>query len=87
METLETAYGTFNIYVNRVVTQEEILLHLSFVDKQNKTHIVLMRFTTGKWSFDQPEKLSGWIVNLKEEFINAIAKNSIRELREGVTAN
>lgn len=87
METLETAYGTFNIYVNRVVTQEEILLHLSFVDKQNKTHVVLMRFTTGKWSFDQPEKLSGWIVNLKEEFINAIAKNSIRELREGVTAN
>jgi hypothetical protein len=87
METLETTYGTFNIYVNRIVTQEEILLHISFVDKQNKTHIVLMRFTSGKWSFNEPEKLPGWIVNLKDEFINAIAKNSIRELREGVTAN
>lgn len=87
METLETAYGVFNTYVNRVITPEEILIHISFVDKQNKTHIVLLRFASGKWSFDKPEKHPGWVVDLKDEFINLIAKNSIRELREGITAN
>lgn len=84
MELLDTAYGTFNIYVNRIFTEEEILLHISFVDKQNKTHIVMMRYTSGKWSFDQPEKHPSWILHLKDEFVSLIAKNSIREFREAL---
>jgi hypothetical protein len=84
MELLDTAYGTFNIYVNRIFTKEEILLHISFVDKQNKTHIVMMRYTSGKWSFDQPEKHPSWILHLKDEFVSLIAKNSIREFREAL---
>jgi hypothetical protein len=84
MELLETSYGTFNIYVNRIFTKEEILLHISFVDKQNKTHIVMMRYTSGKWSFDQPEKHPSWILHLKDEFVSLIAKNSIREFREAL---
>lgn len=84
MELLETSYGTFNIYVNHVVTEEEILLHISFVDKQNKTHIVLMRYNSGKWLFDQPERYPDWILRLKDEFINLIAKNSIREFRDSM---
>lgn len=84
MELLETAYGTFSIYVNRVFTEEEILLHISFVDKQNKTHIVIMRYNSGKWLFDQPEKHPAWVIHLKDEFISLIAKNSIREFREAL---
>ena len=84
MELLETSYGTFNIYVNRIFTEEEILLHISFVDKQNKTHIVMMRYTSGKWSLDQPEKHPSWILHLKDEFVSLIAKNSIREFREAL---
>lgn len=84
MEVLDTSYGTFNIYVNRVVTEEEMLLHISFVDKQNKTHIVLMRYVSGKWSFDQPERYPAWVLGLRDEFINLIAKNSIREFRDAL---
>ena len=87
METLETIYGTFNIYVNRVITPEEILLHISFVDKQNNTHIILMRFASGKWLFDEPERHPDWVIDLKDRFISLIAKNSLRELREDIVLN
>ena len=84
MEVLDTIYGSFNVYVNRVVTEEEILLHISFVDKQNKTHIVLLKYILGRWSFDEPQKYPDWVIGLKDEFINLIAKNSIREFRSAL---
>jgi hypothetical protein len=43
-----------------------------------------MRYTSGKWSFDEPEKYPSWVIHLKDDFISLIAKNSIREFREAL---
>jgi len=45
METLETFYWNFTIYLNRLTSPQENLLQISFVDKRNKTHVVLMRYS------------------------------------------
>lgn len=68
MNILETSYGRFHIYVNYLPSEDENLIHLSFVDKNNKTHIVLMRQLNGKWFFAEPEALPHWIISLQERF-------------------
>lgn len=78
MNILETSYGRFHIYVNYLPSQDENLIHLSFVDKDNKTHIVLMRQVNGKWLFAHPETLPHWIISLQEQFDILATKELIR---------
>ena len=75
MNILESAYGRFNIYVNNVPSNDD-LVHLSFVDKSNKTQVVLMRQIGGKWFFTDPQSIPLWIVSLQEQF-DALIKKEI----------
>lgn len=68
MNIMETSYGRFHIYVNHLPSHDENLVHLSFVDKNNKTHIVLMRQLNSKWFFADPGALPHWIIGLQEQF-------------------
>ena len=78
MNILESAYGRFNIYVNQVATLNEDLVHLSFVDKNNQTQIVLMRQTAGKWFFADPQSVPHWINSLREQFDALIQKEILQ---------
>ncbi|MBO9682292.1 MAG: hypothetical protein J7502_06435 [Flavisolibacter sp.] len=86
MNILETSYGRFHIYVNYLPSQDENLIHLSFVDKNNKTHIVLMRQLNGKWFFANPETLSDWIIGLEEQFDILITGEILKNYQPLVTA-
>lgn len=78
MNKLETSYGRFHIYVNCLSAEDENLIHLSFVDKNNKTHVVLMRQVNSKWVFAHPEALPHWIISLEEQFDTIATKELTR---------
>jgi hypothetical protein len=84
MNILETTYGRFHVYINYLLSEEENMAHLSFVDKNNKTHIVLMRQFNGKWLLVQPETLSHWIVNLEEQFDILITTELLRNYQPAI---
>jgi hypothetical protein len=84
MNILETSYGRFHIYVNYLPSQDENLAHLSFVDKNNKTHIVLMRQLNGKWFFADPEALPHWIVSLQQQFDTLVTGEILRNYQPSV---
>jgi len=77
METLETPYGNFTIYVNRLTLPEENLLHISFVDKRNKTHVVLMRHSMGNWVFRNIKNTPLWIVSMQDLLNDLILKQVV----------
>jgi len=68
MERIETFYGPFNVYLNRLSNSHENLYHISFVDKQNKAHVVLLTRYMNQWSFVNEENLPDWIISLKAQF-------------------
>lgn len=83
METLKTAYGIVNAYLNNIFTAGGIIVHISFVDKRNKMHIVIMqRSFSGEWEFDNREKYPEWILSLENEFERLIVKNHLRGFRQ-----
>jgi hypothetical protein len=84
MDILETPYGRFHIYVNYLPSEDENLIHLSFVDKNNKTHIVLMRQFNNQWHFEHSEKLPHWIINLQHQFDILITREMIRSYHPSV---
>lgn len=77
MNILESAYGRFNVYVNHVPSNED-LVHLSFVDKTNKTQVVLMRQIGDKWFFADPQSIPLWIISLQEQFDGLIKKEILQ---------
>lgn len=78
MEILETSYGTLSVYVNPLISSEENLFHLSFVDKNNKTHSILMKEDDGKWMFADPVSVPDWITGLHQQFNTLISKELLR---------
>jgi hypothetical protein len=86
MNILETSYGRFHIYLNYLPSPDENLAHLSFVDKSNKTHIVLMRQLNGKWFFANPETLPHWIVSLQQQFDILVTGEILRNYQPSVAA-
>jgi hypothetical protein len=85
METLETSYGTFNVYVNYLTSSEESLIHISFVDKSGKTHIILMKRLAGTWVCINPEEIPQWILDLKEQFNALITREALRTYEATMT--
>ncbi len=84
MNILGTTYGRFHVYINHLPSEEENLVHLSFVDKNNKTHIVLMRQLNGKWFLAHPGTLPHWIANLEEQFDILITKELLRSYQPAI---
>jgi hypothetical protein len=84
MNTLESVYGRFNIYVNQLPPPDDDLIHLSFVDKDNKTQVVLMRKIAGKWFFADPKSLPLWIISLQEQFDVLIKKDNLQNYHQSV---
>lgn len=84
MEILETSYGTLSVYVNPLISSEENLFHLSFVDKANKTHSIFMKEDDGHWTFADPGSVPGWITGLHQQFNTLISKELLRMQREEV---
>ncbi|MGZ3952496.1 MAG: hypothetical protein ACXVBZ_13945 [Flavisolibacter sp.] len=68
MERIETSYGTFNVYLNRIVTPQGNLYHISFVDKQNKAQVAILTRYMNQWSFGNEQSLPDWIIGLKGQF-------------------
>lgn len=68
MKQIRTPYGVFNAYTNRLPESNDTF-NISFVDKNNKTHIVLLQCITDQWiminAYIHPE----WIVKLLPQFI------------------
>jgi hypothetical protein len=85
MNTLETNYGRFNIYVNYLPSQDGNLIHLSFVDKNNKTYVVLMRQLNGRWIFAYPDTLPDWIINLEDRFDTLVTGEILRNYQSSGT--
>ena len=80
METLETTYGRFTVYINPLDSEEERQFHISFVDKKNELHVILMREKGSVWVLVNPEKHPDWIIALRSEFERLIT----RELRSNL---
>ncbi len=72
MERLQTLYGSFNVYVNKLVSNEELQFHVSFVNQKNKLHILLMQYSAGGWKIAEKENQPGWIVALEGQMNNLI---------------
>jgi hypothetical protein len=84
MNILESAYGRFNVYVNHLSTPDQNLIHLSFVDKDNKTQVVLMKQIGGKWFFADPTSIPLWIISLQEQFDVLIKKDNLQNYHQSV---
>jgi hypothetical protein len=74
MKRLETIYGSFNVYVNRLISPEGIHFHLSFVDSRKKTQIVVMKKTGKGFEFINLENLPDWIVDLHSQLSGIVLK-------------
>lgn len=79
MERIKTSYGTFTVYLNRIVSSEGNLYHLSFVDNHNKAQVAVLRKSNSGWSFVDEDKLPEWIISLKVQFETLIAKELFSE--------
>jgi hypothetical protein len=74
MERIETTYGNFTVYLNRIDAPPRNLYHISFVDNRNKVHVAVLKKSINRWSFENSEKLPDWIFNLQPQFEMMIAK-------------
>ena len=76
MGTLETSYGNFSIYLNRLHGN---LFHISFVDKQNKTQFFLMRYQNDKWIFEGMNNLPDWISRMQDQLDTLIKRQLLKD--------
>lgn len=75
MEKLQTVYGSCNVYINKLASAEEgIFYHVSFVDKKNKAHILLVRYDYEVSVILQKEIHPNWILALEGQ-LHQIIKN------------
>ena len=80
MKTLATPYGNFNIYLNYLTSIQGNSLHISFVDKHNHVHMIIMeKSVSDKWEFDDNKKYPLWILSLKNEFETLIAMYDLKQ--------
>lgn len=79
METLQTPYGRVTIYLNHL--PEENSFHVSFVDKSNKTHTILMHYDGSRWVFSSTEHVPHWFVSFEAELNHLITKECISSYR------
>jgi len=79
MEVIQTAFGLFNVYLNRLNEPDENLYHISFVDKNNKLHSMQMHFADGKWIFVSPNTYPDWVTRLEKQFSDLIMKEILKE--------
>jgi hypothetical protein len=74
MERLQTLYGTVNAYINKLPSNGEPQIHVSFVDNKNKLHVLLMQYYSAGWKFAEHEKHPAWVTSLEEQ-LNLLIKN------------
>lgn len=79
METLQTPYGSFNVYVNALYSEGEHLIHISFVDNKNQLHVVLMQESGGQWMIANQYQLAGWIISLQSKLETLISRELLRQ--------
>ena len=73
MEILQTPMGNFNIYINRLTSPQENIYHISFVDRNNKTYVVLMQRTRNEWVITNSQSLPQWIMDLQQQLCDLVA--------------
>lgn len=79
MEILQTPMGNFNVYINRLTSPQENIYHISFVDRNNKTWVVLMQRTLTGWSIINSQRLPGWIMDLQRQLFDLVSTDYLRE--------
>lgn len=77
MQRLETNYGTFMVYINRLNSSDD-LFHISFVDKSNKLQTAIMEPKDANWTFVNKEILPGWILDLEKQFETLLLKELVK---------
>ena len=73
MEILQTPMGNFNVYINRLTSPQENTYHISFVDRNNKTYVVLMQRTRNEWVITNSQSLPQWIMDLQQQLCDLVA--------------
>jgi hypothetical protein len=68
MKRIKTPYGSFNTYINRLPECDDTF-SISFVDKNNKSHIVLMQCICESWVMINAYLQTEWILKLLPQFI------------------
>lgn len=81
METLQTPHGKFTICLNPIYTPIETLFHVSFVDKNNKTHRMLMHCDFDLWKFSCPEEVPDWFINMEPQLGDLITRECLKGYR------
>lgn len=81
MEKLQTLFGNLNVYINRLPAPEENIFHVSFVDKQNKTHSILMHYDSERWAFCHREQIPMWVTELENPLGDLISKEMVQDRR------
>jgi hypothetical protein len=79
MEFLQTPFGSFTVYLNRLSESQENNFHISFVDKNNRLHVVLVQWTEEKCIIANRESLPDWIVALQDQLDVMIRKELLQE--------
>ena len=76
MERLQTLYGSVNVYINKMFLNEELQIHVSFVDNKNKLHVLLMQRSPAGWKIAEQANHAGWIMALEGQ-LNSLIKNAV----------
>jgi hypothetical protein len=79
MKKLTTPFGSFNVYLNRLAETEEETFHISFVDKDNKVHIIMMKWASDTLSFVNVEQLPEWVFSMRQQLIDLIMHETLME--------
>jgi hypothetical protein len=79
MEIIQTPFGSFNVYFNRISDSETDMYHISFVDKNNKLQIMQMQFVNNSWSFMNPELQPDWLLAMEKRFSDLVMKEVLKE--------
>lgn len=72
MKQLTTPRGTFAVYLNRIAQDSSEFCHLSFVDQENKLHIIIMQNCEEQWIIGNEFQLPQWIIDMKPRFVDII---------------
>lgn len=79
MHIIRTNFGAFNVYINRLSAPDENIVHVSFVDHNNKTHAIEMQYSTDRWVVRHPETVPGWFNDFETKLDSVITEQLARE--------
>lgn len=82
MEKLITSNGSYNVYINRLPEIDEKTFHLSFIDKNNKLHTLLMTCVNDNWQIKDDQSYDTWILALQPQLHQFIVKHLEQEYNE-----